>query len=298
MRSAHGERGSCLGGHSRSPARRARAWEDRHRRTRALARCGAPRLDLARRSDHGSWLGRQVAKLARSTARDGPTWGQECHPGRVWRRPPQRCLPFCPRTWPRPPTRRQLRAPISSGPTCQHGTARLSSTWSRTNAERSPRRLSPEFAGEFEPAAVPKKPSRVEAGSCLTMQIASEIAGRITVFGRSADGEMTQLYPNKYNGGLFRQAPTRVSARQAVAIPGPSDDFELKIVASPEPKTGARAGRSEIIAVVAPEAATLERVAMRLEGRRFIDSDENAAAASRSVPFRCWSPRKAAGSQA
>ena len=145
----------------------------------------------------------------------------------------------------------------------------------------------PEFAGQSEPAAVPKKPSCVEAGSCLTMQIASEIAGRITVFGRSADGEMTQLYPNKYNGGLFRQAPTRVSARQAVAIPGPSDDFELKIVASPEPKTGARAGRSEIIAVVAPEAATLERAAMRLEGRRFIDSDESAGAGIqvRAVPL-------------
>jgi hypothetical protein len=133
-------------------------------------------------------------------------------------------------------------------------------------------------------AKAAKRPARVEVGACVTLRIASDAAGRLSMLSRDAQGKTTQILPNKYNTGLFRQV-VKVNPGQAIAVPGPGDDYELRVVASPKPETGVSLGQSEIVAIVTPDSAKAPGLAARLEGRVPLADDEAAAIEIRVVPL-------------
>jgi hypothetical protein len=127
-------------------------------------------------------------------------------------------------------------------------------------------------------------PGRIEAGSCITLRIASDAAGRLSLLSRDAQGRATQILPNKYNSGLFRQV-VKLNPGQATAVPAPGDDFELRVVGSPKPETGVSPGRSEVIAIVTPEGAKAQELAARLEGRLPLVDGEGAVFEIRVAPL-------------
>jgi secreted trypsin-like serine protease len=86
---------------------------------------------------------------------------------------------------------------------------------------------------------------RFSAGTCVRLRVTSAVAGHLAVFSRDANGEVVRLYPNRVTGSApDGTTPTRVLSGQTVAIPGPADEFDLRVVTP--------VGRAEVVAVVVP----------------------------------------------
>lgn len=135
-------------------------------------------------------------------------------------------------------------------------------------------------------AAPPETPGRFKVGTCVRVRATSSFNGHLVVFSRNAGGEVVQLFPNRVSGGKPDGAlPTRVQARQVVAVPGPADDFDLKV-------TGPL-GRAELIAVVVPDAVDLPATVKPYRGplRSVVDFERELADIARDLAGVPLAPR-------
>ncbi|MCY4319257.1 MAG: trypsin-like serine protease [Alphaproteobacteria bacterium] len=88
--------------------------------------------------------------------------------------------------------------------------------------------------------------ARVRIGEAITWRVRSGRAGHLLVVDAAVDGNVTQLFPNRFS----RSADARIVAGRAVEIPNAYYGFEL--VAGPP------AGKGRVVAVVAEDPVSLE----------------------------------------
>lgn len=105
--------------------------------------------------------------------------------------------------------------------------------------------------------------TQIKVGSTIRIKVRSSMAGQLVVYNQNAEGKAYQVFPNRFSRP---QAPgksvTEVAAGQTIAIPGPSDGFQMRLA----PPTG----RNRLIAVVMPVQAKLaEAVAAQSDMRSF-----------------------------
>jgi hypothetical protein len=89
--------------------------------------------------------------------------------------------------------------------------------------------------------------SEVRVGELVTVRITSSVPGRLLVFNESFDGPSYQLFPNQFSGRNQNGQPRdAIGAGRRITIPGPTDEFALRI----RPPLG----KNRLVAVVMPTA--------------------------------------------
>ena len=97
----------------------------------------------------------------------------------------------------------------------------------------------------------------VKLGDQIIFEITSRVPGRLILVDINAAGEVTQIFPNRF---LANEAAAMIGTGVIVNVPGPGYGFSgFKAV---EPT-----GRGQLIALVVPESAPLDRFAQVIEQR-------------------------------
>ena len=93
---------------------------------------------------------------------------------------------------------------------------------------------------------------RIQAGQVMQISVTSNIAGRLWVLDKGADGTLTPLYPNRF----IQASDTLVSAGQTVLIPDPSYRAQFNLTAGlSDPATTSE--RNELFAIILPPSVEL-----------------------------------------
>jgi len=108
---------------------------------------------------------------------------------------------------------------------------------------------------------------RVKVGDRITVRVTSSVSGHLLVFNQDEQGKVFQIFPNRHSGReLPGQTRAEVEAGKVTTIPGPLDNFALRIT----PPTS----KNRLVAIIVPNEVRVDDLVQKNESMQPIDNFE------------------------
>jgi secreted trypsin-like serine protease len=106
---------------------------------------------------------------------------------------------------------------------------------------------------------------RVKVGDRIMVRVTSSVAGQLFVFNEDEKGKVFQIFPNRFTGrGLPGQSRAQIEAGKVTTIPGPLDNFALRIT----PPTG----KNRLVAMTVPTQVQVDDLIQKNENMQPIEN--------------------------